>query len=271
MVRFPARTAPPSLGEAWLWLALAAIRSKVEESGEGIVMWDSRFTSDFSGEVPIFPLPRVAFFPGTKLPLHLFEPRYIKMLLDVHRGEQMIAMVALDSDTGAKVLRSPQSPPIRKVAGLGRLTRLERLPDGLFNIELFGLSRVAILEELPLTKPYRVARVKALTDLGSELAKSLKQESLDRAFQLFNEVLQKYSRFPGEFFTRFKEIPFGLLVDILSHHAPCGIDMKQHLFEECDPLKRCQSLISILEQIQQLPEVGHRASALSLFPSPSLN
>ena len=234
-------------------------------------MWNSRFTSDFSGEVPIFPLPRIAFFPGTKLPLHIFEPRYIKMLLDVHRGEQMIAMVSLDSEASSSSLRLQPSPPVRRIAGLGRLTRLEKLPDGLFNIELFGLSRVTILEELPLTKPYRIAQVKAVNEMGAELPKPVRRENLDRAFQLFNEVLQKYSKFPGEFFTRFKEIPFGLLVDILSHHAPCGPKVKQVLFEESDPLKRCQKLIAVLEQIQELPPGSRKASALSLFPSPSLN
>lgn len=233
-------------------------------------MLSEEFQKSFSGVVPVFPLPNVVFFPGTKLPLHIFEPRYQQMLHDARKSEQLISIALLDRGQalGGKVANGP---PIHSIAGLGRLTRIEKLPNGLFNIDLFGLSRIEILEELPSDKPYRIARVKTLKDKPSELAETRSAQVLQQAFDAFNKVLRKYSRFPGEFLTRFKGLPLGMLLDIIAHHVPCDAQKKQAFLEETEPLKRCDKIVSTLEAIYDGPEPTNRVSALSLFPYPSVN
>lgn len=233
-------------------------------------MLSDEFEQSFSGQVPIFPLPNVVFFPGTKLPLHIFEPRYRQMLLDVHKGEGLLSVVLLDRSRKLEPGEA-KNPPVYPVAGLGRLTRVERLPNGFFNIDLFGLSRVRILEELETEKPYRVARVKTVRDELSEATEARGEEMLQRAFDAFNKVLRKYSQFPGEFLTRFRGLPVGMLLDILAHHVPCGSVEKQLFLEETEPLRRCDKIVEALERIYQGPEPNMKVSALSLFPYPSLN
>lgn len=233
-------------------------------------MLSEEFQKSFSGIVPVFPLPNVVFFPGTKLPLHIFEPRYQQMLHDARRSEQLISIALLDRRTKLSSIPG-MVPVIHRVAGLGRLTRIEKLPNGLFNIDLFGLSRVRIVEELDTDKPYRMAKVETLKDKNSELAETRSEQVLQRAFDAFNKVLRKYSRFPGEFLTRFKGLPLGMLLDIIAHHVPCDAQKKQAFLEETEPLRRCDKIVSTLEDIYSGPEPSNKVSALSLFPYPSMN
>lgn len=233
-------------------------------------MLSDDFEKSFSGIVPIFPLPNVVFFPGTKLPLHIFEPRYQQMLHDARNSEQLICIALLDRAKKLEIAGNG-APPVHSVAGLGKLTRIERLPNGLFNIDLFGLTRVEILRELPSDKPYRVAKVKTLSDQTSELAEIRSDQILQRAFDAFNKVLRKYSQFPGEFLTRFRGLPLGMLLDIIAHHVPCDLQKKQSFLEEIETLKRCDKIVSALEAIYEGPDPSRRVSALSLFPSPSMN
>jgi Lon protease-like protein len=228
------------------------------------------FLKSFSGIVPIFPLPNAVLFPGTKMPLHVFEPRYQQMLHDARRSEQLISVALLDRRQ--KITSDfANRPPIHRIAGLGRLTRIERLPNGLFNIDLFGLSRIRIMEELPTEKPYRLARVETVKEDVSELAETRSAQVLQRAFDAFNKVLRKYSRFPGEFLTRFQSLPIGMLMDIIAHHVPCDAQKKQSFLEETEPLRRCDKIVSALEEIYDGPEPTNKVSALSLFPYPSVN
>lgn len=231
-------------------------------------MLSEHFRKNFSGAVPVFPLPNVVFFPGTKLPLKIFEPRYLKMIDDIRVSEQMVAIALLDRST---LVDPGGDPQIHKIAGLGRLTRIEKLPNGLLNIELFGLTRVRILDEIPSDKPYRIARVEPLREQMSELVETRGPLVLQRAFDAFNKVLRKYSRFPGEFLTRFQGLPVGMLLDIIAHHVPCDAQKKQAFLEEIEPLRRCDKIVDVLETIYQGPEPTRKVSALSLFPFPSTN
>lgn len=231
-------------------------------------MLSEHFRKNFSGVVPVFPLPNVVFFPGTKLPLNIFEPRYQEMIHDVRSAEQLIAIALLDRKLP---VANGEKPPIHKIAGLGRLTRIEKMPNGLFKIDLFGLTRVKILEEIASDKPYRIARVEPLREQVSELAETRGPLVLQRAFDAFNKVLRKYSRFPGEFLTRFQGLPIGMLLDIIAHHVPCDAQKKQAFLEEVEPLRRCDKIVDVLETIYQGPEPTKKVSALSLFPYPSIN
>jgi len=110
--------------------------------------------------LPLFPLPDVVHFPGTPLPLHIFEPRYRAMVADLLArppAERRIGMILLarDADTGAAELLEPGTA--------GRLVDHEALPDGRSNILLAGEFRFAIEREVE-GKAYRQALVRPLTE-----------------------------------------------------------------------------------------------------------
>ncbi|MFA5028581.1 MAG: LON peptidase substrate-binding domain-containing protein [Candidatus Methylomirabilota bacterium] len=112
-------------------------------------------------QIPIFPLPDVVLFPHTLLPLHIFEPRYRRMVEDVLAGDRRLAMAILRSGWEGEYYGRP---PVHPVAGVGEVIQHERLPDGRFNILLRGTMRIGIMEELSDNKPYRVVRARPLPD-----------------------------------------------------------------------------------------------------------
>lgn len=112
--------------------------------------------------LPVFPLPRVVFFPGTSLPLHLFEPRYVAMIEDCIAHGPMAMAVARLVDGFEPMYEG--RPAMHSIAGAGRIIAHERLDNGTYNIVLQGLARVR-LEEIPdETRPYRCARAFLLED-----------------------------------------------------------------------------------------------------------
>jgi Lon protease-like protein len=112
--------------------------------------------------LPIFPLPEAVFFPETILPLHVFEPRYRRMIADVLAGDRWLAVVMLrpgwERDYEGR-------PPVHQVAGAGEIIQAEALADGRYNILLDGRARLRILAEEPADgRPYRVVRGERLAE-----------------------------------------------------------------------------------------------------------
>ncbi|KAB2968333.1 MAG: ATP-dependent protease, partial [Thermoanaerobaculia bacterium] len=110
--------------------------------------------------LPLFPLPDVVHFPATRLPLHIFEPRYREMVADLlarPAGERRVGMIlaAPDPATGAAALLQPGCA--------GRLVEHEPLADGRSNIVLEGEFRFEV-EALLDGRPWRRARVRALEE-----------------------------------------------------------------------------------------------------------
>jgi len=112
--------------------------------------------------LPLFPLPDVVFFPETVLPLHVFEPRYRRLVADCLAGDRWLAVVMLrpgwEKDYEGQ-------PPVHSVAGAGEIIQAEALPDGRYNILLDGRARVRLLAEEPADgRPYRVARAERIRE-----------------------------------------------------------------------------------------------------------
>jgi uncharacterized protein len=100
--------------------------------------------------LPAFPLSGTVLFPGTVLPLHIFEPRYRELVADVLAGDRMMAVVLALGST-----EPDASPEVATVAGCGRIIHAERLADGRYNILVQGQHRVRLTDELPRERRYR--------------------------------------------------------------------------------------------------------------------
>lgn len=109
----------------------------------------------------IFPLPEVVLFPGTMLPLHIFEPRYRAMVRDALERERPIAMATLDA---TRPEDSYGRPAVRPVMGVGRLAEWDELADGRYLIVLEGIGRVRIANEYAPERPYRLVRALEMPD-----------------------------------------------------------------------------------------------------------
>lgn len=105
--------------------------------------------------VRLFPLPNVVLLPETTLPLHVFEPRYRRMLADALESDRLIGMQLLrpgDPGDGAR-------PAVYPIGCAGEVVDTETLEDGRSNILLRGAFRYRIDAEPPTGAPYRVAEV----------------------------------------------------------------------------------------------------------------
>jgi Lon protease-like protein len=115
----------------------------------------------FSGTVPVFPLPEAVLFPGVRMPLHIFEPRYQAMVKDAWAGERLIALATLlpgwEKDYEG-------APPFHPLATVGRIVERVELPEGRSNLVLEGLERARLDEEFT-DRPYRLARAQVVADL----------------------------------------------------------------------------------------------------------
>ena len=108
--------------------------------------------------LPIFPLTGVLLLPRGRLPLNIFEPRYLAMVRDALGGERLIGMVQpsdpQDDNRGPRGAGGAD-PPVYPIGCAGRVTQFSEADDGRFMITLTGVSRFRITDELPVLSGYR--------------------------------------------------------------------------------------------------------------------
>lgn len=104
----------------------------------------------------IFPLGEVVHFPETLLPLHIFEPRYRKMIADALESDRLIGMVLIRDGAAA------EPKPVFPVGCAGSIVEHEALPDGRSLVVLRGRTKFRITREIETTEPYRVVEPQAL-------------------------------------------------------------------------------------------------------------
>jgi len=197
--------------------------------------------------VGLFPLPNVVLFPSQLLALHVFEPRYRRLIRDALAQGLLIAVPRLKPGFDADYYGAP---PVFATAGIGEIREHSELPDGCYNIVVHGLGRVRLIEELR-GEPYRVARVEALPavvpsapvteGLRAELAKQVRRI----APHLSGPVQNLESRLSGD---------AGECADIVAGALIEDPNQRQELLEELDPSRRLSWLIAHLH--------GHAARKL---------
>lgn len=109
--------------------------------------------------LPVFPLTGVMLLPGTVLPLHIFEPRYRAMIEDALDADKIFGMIQpfapQNDNRGPEPGGENAAPDLYKVGCAGYIEKCEKLPDGRFFVQLKGVNRFRIAEELALQRGYR--------------------------------------------------------------------------------------------------------------------
>lgn len=197
--------------------------------------------SDLPNVVPVFPLGGALLLPGGQLPLNIFEPRYLQMLDDAMAGRRIIAMIQPSLD-GAK--REDGEPALCQVGCLGRITSLSETGDGRCIVNLHGIARFRVIEELASRTPYRMCRIAAFVgDLNlGEGAEEVNRDALLKAFRQYLDANQLEADW--ESVTRASN---ETLVNALCMMSPYGAAEKQALLEAPDLKTRADTLIAITE------------------------
>ena len=103
-------------------------------------------------EIAVFPLSGALLLPQGRLPLNIFEPRYLNMVDDAMAGDRMIGLIQPVGPAGLR-------PPLTRVGCAGRITSFAETSDGRYLITLTGVCRFAVATEMQVRTPYRQARV----------------------------------------------------------------------------------------------------------------
>jgi len=109
-------------------------------------------------ELPLFPLP-VVLFPGMPMPLHIFEPRYRKLLADIRAADNLFGLSYFDADASSKEI-----PPAGHIGCVAEVTETQALPDGRSNVLTIGVVRYQVDSYIERGDPYLVVRANFFED-----------------------------------------------------------------------------------------------------------
>lgn len=184
--------------------------------------------------LPLFPLPNIVFFPHTRLPLHVFEPRYRELVKDALESDQRFGVVLLRSGWENDYFGTPALHPL---GTLGTIEQAVPLEDGRFNIVLRGDVRFRILDEVSRV-PYRTARVVADPEHTRE-----PQEAYEKR-EWLADVSRQYLRYLPDQTTvpEIETVSLDALANALIMSLNLDNEEKQRLLELSDVIERAEQI-----------------------------
>ena len=197
---------------------------------------------DVADVIPVFPLPGALLLPRGQMPLNIFEPRYVAMIDDSLRGHRLIGMIQPDD-----AHPGPESKPnLYKIGCVGRITQIAETGDGRYLLQLTGVARFRIEEELDVATPYRQCRVTYVPFTDDFTARKGEDEvdraSVLRALSDFLTANNLKADWEG-----IENAPNEALVNALAMMSPYGTAEKQALLEAPDLKTRAEILVAATE------------------------
>ncbi len=183
--------------------------------------------------IPVFPLSGVIYFPKTNLPLNIFEKRYLELVNDTYNSNKLMGMVQ-SQKMGTKVY---------KVGCLGKISDYQKSEDGRVLINLTGITRFKILEEIENKKLYREFKV----DYKS-FEVDLKESSVDHDTKSLMEKTKVFFKRSGLLLNwrEFEKLDKIQRINTLSMISPVTNEEKQKLLESLTVKDKIDTLENII-------------------------
>ena len=191
-------------------------------------------------KIPVFPLSNFIIFPRTTVPLNIFEPRYIDMVDDAMKSNRIIGMV--------QPKKSNQNiPMLYNIGCAGKITSFSETNDGRYSIELTGISRFKIIEELKNDKLYRECFIN-FNDFDydfKENKEEIKFSDIELIFKKFKSMFIRQG-----YIINWKKIEKQSLyqtINVLAMTSPFSLEEKQSLLETIslnDRKKKIEEILS---------------------------
>ncbi len=194
--------------------------------------------------IPVFPLPGALLLPRGQMPLNIFEPRYLAMIDDALRSrDRLIGMIQPDP---AHSKPDDSKPQLFQVGCVGRLTQFAESGDGRYLIQLTGVARFRVEEELAVSTPYRQCRVTYQPFVDDFTARKgeedVDRKALLRALTAFLKANNLKADWEG-----IENAPNEALVNALAMMSPYDAAEKQAMLEAPDLKTRAEILVAVTE------------------------
>jgi Lon protease-like protein len=188
-----------------------------------------------AARLPIFPLS-VVLFPGTPLPLHIFEPRYRRMLADCLEGDRRFGITPVGT--------THELPDVGTAGCIAEIRVHQALPDGRANVVVVGGERFWLRRALEEAVPYHVAMVEPFGDLEGTEAAPTEVDRLRQVFAVYGSLLRQLNDVEPEEPT----LPDDALA--LSFHVAAAVEcdpgVKQRLLVERSTARRVEALLLLV-------------------------
>lgn len=194
-----------------------------------------RTLSDLPLAIPVFPLPGALLLPRAKLPLHIFEPRYLAMIEDVMKTpERLLGMIQPNGGRG-----------LHRIGCAGRLTAFSETEDGRYMITLTGISRFRLADEVEGFTPYRKFNV-SWDGFERDLGPVERDPDMDRGALL--ALLERFFEDKGlsTDWDGIRDAEDELLINSLSMLCPFEPEDRQALLEAPELAQRRETLITLI-------------------------
>jgi hypothetical protein len=181
---------------------------------------------DFPKIIPVFPLSNFIIFPKTTVPLNIFEPRYVDMINDSMKSNKFIGMIQ-----PKKIINEFTPPVLHKIGCLGKITSFKETEDGRFMIELKGLIRFNLIQEIKSNKKYREYEVD-FNDFDKDLDEKKEQIKFSDLELIFKDLKLLFEK--RGFIINWKELEKQSLdetINALAMASPFSLEEKQVLLE----------------------------------------
>jgi Lon protease-like protein len=205
-------------------------------------------SADLPEVVPVFPLPGALLLPRGQMPLNIFEPRYLEMIDDSLRdGHRLVGMIQPDPSHPDSAHPGPEDKPaLFKVGCVGRITQLAETGDGRYLLQLTGVARFRVEQELKVATAYRQCRV-TYQPFADDFVARRGEDEVDReavlaALTSFLKANNLKTDWQGV-----ESAPNEALVNALAMMSPYGPAEKQALLEAPDLKARAEILIAVTE------------------------
>jgi uncharacterized protein len=202
-----------------------------------------RGPSELPELIAVFPLPGALLLPRGQMPLNIFEPRYLAMIDDAFRdGHRLIGMIQPD----VAHTRDEERPALFRVGCAGRITQLAETGDGRYILELTGIARFKVVEELSVLTPYRQCKVDFFAFADDFTARkgedAVNREALLQVLTDFLKANNLKVDWEGV-----ESAPNEALVNALAMMSPYGPAEKQAMLEAPDLKTRAEILVAVTE------------------------
>jgi len=203
-----------------------------------------RGPADLPEIIPVFPLPGALLLPRGQMPLNIFEPRYLAMVDDSLRdGHRLIGMIQPD------IAHSPKNsdkPALFRVGCVGRITQLAESGDGRYILELTGIARFKVVQELEVLTAYRQCKVDFFAFMDDFTARRGEDEVNREALLVALADFLKANNLKVDW-EGVESAPNEALVNALAMMSPYGPAEKQAMLEAPDLKTRAEILIAVTE------------------------